>query len=154
MDLKKKAGALGIASSVLFAAGIAGAAWTTNGDGSGTATSGTDTPLTVTDASDGVELFPGGSTNITVNVDNDNPYNVNVSDFVANGAITSNVTACDVSTVTFTPDGSVDEVVAANSDEDIIAGSLAMDVDDADDDCKTAVFTVPVTAHGASTSAS
>ena len=154
MDFKKKVGALGVASSVLFAAGIAGAAWTTNGDGSGTATAGEDSDLVVTDGAQSDALYPGGTVDILVDVANPNSYNVDVSDFDANGAIASDAVDCDVSTVTFTEDDSVDYVLAGGNDTaEFVAGTLSMNVDTADDDCKLATFTVPVTANGTSTSA-
>lgn len=152
MDLKKKVGALGVATAVVFGAGIAGAAWTTNGDGTGTAKAGTDAGLDVDDAVQAAPLYPGGTVNIIVDVANPNTYNVAVSDFDANGAITADDEDCDVSTVTFTSNEAVSYVLGGTNDTaELVAGTLSMNVDTADNDCKLATFTVPVTANGSST---
>ena len=147
MDFKKKVGALGAASSVLFAAGIAGAAWTSNGSGSGSATAGTNAPLVIAGATSDT-LYPTLTVDFTVNVDNPNPYDVTVTGFAQDGTITSSDTDCNAASVTFTP-GSVSQEITADTAEDVVAGTLTMS-NAANDDCKLATFTVPLTVAGAS----
>lgn len=69
---KKKVAAATVATLALASAGVASAFWTTDGSGTGSADTGTDTAWDVTtNAATGAVLTPGGPTqNVVINVHN------------------------------------------------------------------------------------
>src|SRR6476619_6247977 len=72
---------------VMTAVGFVYAAWTTNGSGSGYAKAGTAQSLTTVDvsATTSASLYPGQSGNVTLKINNPNPYNVRVTAVALNG---------------------------------------------------------------------
>src|SRR4051812_49040696 len=71
----------------LMASGVAWAAWTADGTGNGYAKATTAVALTTSDASASTtaQLYPGGSGDVKVTINNPNPYAVNVTS-ISNGA--------------------------------------------------------------------
>src|SRR5438552_4646382 len=91
---------------VALAASIAFAAWTTGGSGSGYVAAGSEQDLTTLSvaASTTSLLYPNGSADVKVKINNPNPYKVLVSQVNGgSGSITSGDAACDASSgVSFT----------------------------------------------------
>lgn len=74
----KRIGALGTATVAVMGAGVAFAAWTTNGTGTGTASAGSATALSITSTAV-TGLYPTASKTVEVTVSNTNPYRVQLS---------------------------------------------------------------------------
>ena len=75
---------LAIAGSVI---GVAIAAWTTGGSGSGQATAGSATSMTISAGTPSTSLYPTASAGVAAAISNPNPYKVHVSS-ISLGAIT------------------------------------------------------------------
>jgi hypothetical protein len=148
---------------VLTIAGVAFAAWTSDGSGSGSATSGTSASSLIASATAGTGLYPGAIKTLTVTVDNPNSYPVVVTKIIAGVSDAVGTPSC--------PAGSVDTAVLGDgsaaltpvggsvSDNKIAAYSgsgakptrsytltVAMDAT-AIDACKSQSFTIPLTAN-------
>ena len=149
--------ALVIAGSVI---GVAIAAWTTGGSGSGQASAGTAASMTISAGTPSTNLYPTASADVAAVVSNPNPYKVHVSS-VSLGAVTvdGGHSACNTGSVTVTSpqtNGGLGWDVPAKSGA--VNGSLNLDLANAismsnaaTDSCQGATFTVALTATGAST---
>jgi len=132
---------------------VAFAAWLANGTGSGYAEAGTAQELTTsgTPTTTGV-LYPGGSGDLALAINNPNPYPVTVVSVTGNGTITSNMAGCEPENhgVTFADQTELDlQVPAEGSASHVLAGAVAMD-QTAADACQGATFTVPIALAGVS----
>ena len=152
--VSRKMAVISAATGVLMAAGIAFAAWTATGGGSGYAKATSAQPLTTVDvsATTGATLYPGATGDVELEIDNPNPYPVRVTDVSQDGSITVDVghAACDVGSITFTDQtGLTLDVGAETSEPFTLSGSIEMGAT-ATDDCQGATFTVPVALSGVS----
>jgi hypothetical protein len=150
--------ALVIAGSVI---GVAIAAWTTGGSGSGQASAGTAASMTISAGTPSTNLYPTASADVAAVVSNPNPYKVHVSS-VSLGAVTvdGGHSACNTGasvsvTSPQTNSGAGWDVPAKSG---AVNGSLNLDLANAismdnaaNDSCQGATFTVALTATGAST---
>ena len=150
--------ALVIAGSVI---GVAIAAWTTGGSGSGQASAGTAASMTISAGTPSTNLYPTASADVAAVVSNPNPYKVHVSS-VSLGAVTVDAghSACNTGasvsvTSPQTNSGAGWDVPAKSG---AVNGSLNLDLANAismdnvaNDSCQGATFTVALTATGAST---
>jgi hypothetical protein len=162
--MKNRKKFVGIMAATLMIGGVAFAAWTANGTGTGTAEAIEAQGLTITpEGAD--DLYPGGPFDLTVDISNPNPYPVEVTsifqtegdDITADAAHTT--AGCDGTTVEFTDQSGTWSVPAATDSstpgvlEDVLlAGSLSMPNEGAQDACQGATFTVPLDLLGASDS--
>ena len=146
------------AGSMLFGiiavTAVAYAAWTASGSGQGYAKAGTAQLLTTVDvsATTPATLYPSGTGNVLLRINNPNPYPVQVTTVNGNGTITSDKGAlCDASTgVTFTNQtGLTLNVPASSAATFTLTGAVAMS-NASDNTCQGAVFTIPVSLSGAS----
>ena len=150
--------ALVIAGSVI---GVAIAAWTTGGSGSGQASAGTAASMTISAGAPSTNLYPTASADVAAVVSNPNPYKVHVSS-VSLGAVTVDAghsacnTGASVSVTSTQNNGGLGWDVPAKSGA--VNGSLNLDLANAismdnvaNDSCQGATFTVALTATGAST---
>jgi hypothetical protein len=159
---RKLAAAAGV-TAVGLGGMIAYAAWTTSGSGSGTVSARSASALVVADGHVSNTLYPNGTADLVVTVNNPNAYNVNVTSIVqgalASGsattaAISDNAGGCTASTVTYTPPaGGVNFVVGAGATYTVTLHNVISMSNGAEDACQGATFTVPVIANGASTAA-
>ena len=145
--------ALVIAGSVI---GVAIAAWTTGGSGSGQASAGTAVSMTISAGTPSTNLYPTASADVAAVVSNPNPYKVHVSS-VSLGAVTvdGGHSACNTgASVTVTSpqtNGVTGWDVPANGSLNLdLANAISMS-NAATDSCQGATFTVALTATGAST---
>jgi P pilus assembly chaperone PapD len=152
--LAKRAVSLSILLVVLLAGSIAFAAWTTSGSGSGYVAAGSEQDLTTLSvaASTTSLLYPAGSADVKVRINNPNPYDVLVTDIDGgSGAITSGDATCDTSNgVSFT-DQSGSWTVPAGSASTVTLTDAASMSNASVDECQAETFTIPVDLTGAST---
>src|SRR6476619_7013862 len=149
--------ALVIAGSVI---GVASAAWTTGGSGSGQASAGTAASMSISAGTPSSSLYPTASADVAAVISNPNPYKVHVSS-IALGAISvdGGHSGCNTGSVSVTSpqdnSGSGWDVPAKSG---AVNGTLNVDMANAismsnaaNDSCQGATFTVALTATGAST---
>jgi hypothetical protein len=157
---KKRLVVLAILLVAATAIGVAIAAWTTGGSGSGQASAGTAASMTISAGTPSTNLYPTASADVAAVVSNPNPYKVHVSS-IALGAITvdGGHSSCNTGSVSTTSpqdnSGSGWDVPAKSGG---VNGSLNVDLANAismsnaaNDSCQGATFTVALTATGAST---
>lgn len=154
----QKVSIVGGTVATLMAGGVAFAAWTSTGEGSGTATAGSAQGLTVTGG--GVTgLYPSGDQSFNVTVKNNNSYSVRIdqieltgNDSVSNGGSLPSAAACAMSDVTpeIAHDGNGTLIAAGGTATINGAVKVTMHID-ASDNCQSADFNVGVkaTAHSA-----
>lgn len=141
------------------AIGVAIAAWTTGGSGSGQASAGTAVSMTLSAGTPSSSLYPMASADVAAVVSNPNPYSVHVSS-IALGAVTVDAghSGCNTASVSVTSpqtnSGAGWDVPAKSGG---VNGSLSIDLANAismsnaaNDFCQGATFTVALTATGAS----
>jgi hypothetical protein len=135
----------------LIAAGVAYAAWTASGTGSGYAKAGTAQELTTdTVAVTSGLLAPGLTGNVFVKITNPNTYAVQVTDVDRTGAITSGDATCDASdSVTFT-DQNITQNIAAGATTTVTLTNAVSMSNASVNACQGKTFTIPVTLTGAS----
>ena len=168
---KRRSMIVGVVVAVVLVAGVAFAAWTASGSGSGSAEAVSAQDLTTTAATpQSAQLYPGGTGDLELTINNPNPYPVRVTGvaFDATGYVdsdqASDCTDAPASTnptgVTFngyTANGTTEpylDVPAASGGTDgtatfTLAGTVSMDNTSANG-CQGAVFDIPVTLDGAS----
>ena len=154
----KRSIAVGAAVAVVSLAGVAYAAWTASGTGSGSAKAGTASALSTVDASASLlpsdNLYPGGTGTVVVKIHNPNSYPVKVTAINGNGAITGSggTGPCSTTGVTFANQTNLTPgwLVAANNDLLVTLNGAAAMSNASDDGCQGATFTIPVTLVGAS----
>jgi hypothetical protein len=140
--------------------GVAIAAWTTGGSGSGQASAGSASSMAISAGTPSSSLFPGASADVAATVSNPNPYAVHVSS-VSLGTITVDAghSGCNTASLSVTSPqsngGSGWDVPAKSGG---VNGSLNLDLanaismdNTANDSCQGATFTVALIATGAST---
>ena len=156
---KGRKGIKRLAVGVMFAAiavagSVAVAAWLSSGTGSGFAKATTAQDLSTIDAqaSTSATLYPGATGDVTIDIDNPNPYPVRVTSVTGTTAITSDAgAACNASTgVVFADQTGLTLDVAANTDATFtLTGAVSM-TNASDNSCQGAVFTIPVSLSGQS----
>jgi hypothetical protein len=152
-----RVGALLVGVSVI---GVAVAAWTTGGSGSGQASAGSAGSMTISAGTPSTSLYPTASADVAATVSNPNPYKVHVSS-ISLGAISvdGGHSSCNTASLSVTSpqsnSGSGWDIPAksggVNGSLDIdLANAISM-TNAANDSCQGATFTVALTATGAST---
>lgn len=140
-------------AALLTGVGVAYASWTTQGTGNGSATAATDVALQVAGTT-AAGLVPNTSRDITITVTNPNEYKVALSSLALDTAgITTAVSGCSASSVTYTAPASLAAVVPAKvgstNGTQTFTGTISMS-NAATDECKTALFNVALKAVGQS----
>jgi hypothetical protein len=146
---RKKIFVAGTAVAGLLCSGVAWAAWTADGTGNGYAGATTAEALTTSVATATADLYPGGTGDVKVTINNSNDYAVNVTSIAGNGTITDDKAACTITGVTFANQTGTWNVAANGSSTVTLADAASMS-NASDDGCQGAVFTIPVTLTGAS----
>ncbi len=147
--------------AALVVSAVAFAAWTSNGSGTGTATAGTASGVTLSNGTASTLLVPNGSADVATVVANPNAYNVQVSSIAldttqgTNGfSVDAGHSGCDLSSLSFTTqtNGGSGWTVNASGNLNVdLTGAISMS-NAANDSCQGATFTVYLTATAASTS--
>ncbi|HEY8201173.1 MAG TPA: hypothetical protein VII47_07450 [Actinomycetota bacterium] len=140
----------GIAASSL-AAGVAFAAWTASGDGSGSAHATHHANSTIASASLGADLYPGATKSFTVTINNPNDYPSIVTSIDAGSS--NAVSGCSAATVTSDAKADAAGLVQSDGSTKIIApqgsGTYTLTshmIADPQQACEDATFTLPLTA--------
>jgi len=144
----KRSAVVGTTVTALFGAGIAFAAWTTDGEGSGAVTAWQAQDLTV-EVDPVVGLFPTGTVNVQFTVTNPNDYKVKLGNATLK-SVTADQAGCDATVVT---GGPVDLSGVAVLAKDATTASQTFPVtmsNNATDECQGAVFTVTLSVTGLS----
>jgi hypothetical protein len=141
---KRRVTVLATLTSVMLIAGVAFAAWTSTGSGSGAATADlASNASTVASAAAGDDLFPGADTTISVTVTNNEAYPVMVSGFDAGSSSVIADPACAAGTVTTDADSSPADTViepGETADYDLDAHMI----NDPANGCQGASFSIPL----------
>lgn len=156
--MSKRATALGTATIAVMGAGLAYAAWTADGTGSGTVQAVTAQAVTTVAATTSPDLFPTGDGDLLVKVANSNPYAVTVTAITqtASTNILSGDSTCDgvngaANGVTFTDATGLTAVVPAGSSGTLITLPNAVHMsNNSVTACSGQTFTVPVDIAAAS----
>ena len=146
----------GVLAAVLVASGVAYAAWTSSGVGSGRASSGSAVQLTVNAVTGAADLYPGFTEgDVYFTITNTNPYAVTFTSMTLGSAIVNEVpgdaTACPPTNVTATGATGLSLTVGANTTSallsipNVVSMALA-----APDGCQAKGFNIPLTLSGAS----
>ena len=144
----KRSAVVGGTAAALFGIGVAVAAWTNYGEGSGSVTAATGAPLTVT-VTDVNGLFPTGSVDVPFTVTNTNDYDVTLSKAeLKTVTVDAAHSACATSVVTGS-DVVLSDVVATGATSPSQDFTLTMS-NAASDACQGAVFTVTLGVTGLS----
>jgi hypothetical protein len=146
-------------AAVAVNAGAAWAYWRLTGSGTGVAQAGTVIELTLKGRSDDRKpLYPGGTSNLTVTVTNDNNFPIEVTTVSAgSGKVTADeqhrAAGCRTTGVVVSKDvQEVSWVVQRNTiGVFTLADGISMD-NNSDSACQGATFTIPVTATAVSSS--
>lgn len=151
MHVRTKVVGVAAAVTVFATAGIAWAAWTSQGSGSGTAQTSTDQASSITAEASAPDLYPGADKTITVGIDNPNPYPVIVTGIsgssspLQNGCAAASVTSDARSNAAglLQSDGITKVIAAGGEGVYVLATHM---VDDPDDACKLQTFALTLTA--------
>lgn len=153
MRKTQKTAIIGGTVAVLFAGGVAFAAWTSTGTGTGTVGAGAAEGLTV-HVVGATDLKPTETVSLDITVDNGNSYAVNLDSLTYNSAESSvtggNGVACsvaDLSNVDSLP--TIVDRIDDNGTSAVHSVDVTMD-DDASPDCQNATFNLvfDASAHG------
>jgi hypothetical protein len=143
--------ALVVAGSLI---GVAIAAWTTGGSGSGQASAGSAASMTISAGTPSTSLYPNGSADVAASISNPNPYGVHVSS-ISLGAVSVDAghSGCNLPSISVTSPqangGSGWNIAASGSTNVDLTNAISMS-NAANDSCQGATFTVALTATGAS----
>lgn len=158
MSFSRKLLALPLMTGALLAAGVAFAAWTSDGTGSLTAQSTTSEDSVIAAGTYAADLYPGAAKSVTVTISNPNDYPVLVTSLAAGSSGVVNTT-CVAGTVTgdaraldatglVQSDGTTKTVAANGSGTYTVTTRMAASAADA---CKSQTFTLALTATIVST---
>jgi len=147
MIRKVAAGAL--VAAAVFSIGWAGASWIVESTGDGAARSGAADALIVSPGVPDVALFPGGTGDVAVSVENPNAWPVTVTSFTVTGPIVSDDAACDAAGHHVTVADQTGEwlIPAGETVEIHLADAASMGLDAASE-CQAVTFTVPFALAG------
>jgi hypothetical protein len=130
--------------TVGLGSGVAYAYFTSSGTGSGTASVGTMKAVTLVDATGTVtsKLIPGGHGDVTLTIKNTNDFPVTLTRVDPHGTPSSS--ACGTTGVTFAPQDSRSDTIAASGDTTVtLANAASMDAS-SDTACQGANISIPV----------
>jgi hypothetical protein len=149
-NITKRSIAITAAVAALAGAGVAFAAWTTNGSGSGSVTAASSKQLVITQSGTATGLYPTGSVPVSFTVKNDNPYAVALTG-ATGGTFTVDAahSGCNVASLSATPVSLTGTTVAANSTSPAQQITVKMD-NTAVDACQGATIGFTISVSGAS----
>ena len=149
MYSRKIAAALGVITAFLLSCGVAAAAWSSNGTGSATAKAATAQGVTTSAVAVTTGLlYPGGTGDLVLQVNNPNPFPVRVSAVAAgSGSVTASggIGTCATHGVALsaTQSGLTFDIAASSSGTRTFAGVVSMSTA-SESGCQGATFTIPV----------
>lgn len=144
--------AFGLATAGIVAAGgIAWAAWSANGSGSGRAQSVTAVSITVTAVSGTADLYPGFTDgDVYFTLTNSNPYPVRFTAMSSGTVTSSDTTACPSANVTIdaSASGLALDVAANSTSATLSIADVVNMAASAPDGCQGKSFTITLTLTG------
>ena len=149
----KKIAAVLLGATAFSVVGVAFAAWTSNGLGTGAAQSTTSKDSVIAAGVSAADLYPGALKSVTVTVSNPNDYPIIVTQ-ISNGSSDA-IGTCVAGSVTATGLGALNSstAVAQDGGATVIAangsGTYRLQtrmIGDASDGCKSQTFNLPLTA--------
>ena len=138
---KRSAVALG-AAGVVLVAGVAYAAWSSNGAGTGSVTAKTAVD-SVIQPNSGTGLYPGSDTTFTVTIDNKNDYVVKVDSISGGSSTAIPDTNCAADTVTSDASTAPGTIAAHGTTTFTLHAHM---IANPDNSCQGRSFTLPLTA--------
>jgi hypothetical protein len=149
MNLKRKILAALAVMAVIIGGGVAYAAWTAGGTGSGAAKAATAQPLVVTAGTTTADLYPGFTQgDVFLKVANPNPYAVNITSLTP-GTITTSSGTCAASNITVAPaTGLSINVPAGATAAAVTVPNIVSMIAAAPDACQNVTFTITVSVAG------
>lgn len=158
MRFRTKAAAATAAVALAASGGIAWAAWTSSGSGSGTAQTTTDQSSEISAAAFAPDLYPGADKSVSVEITNPNDYPVIVTSISGSSSVLQN--GCAAGSVTSDARSAAAGLAQSDGTTKVIAPNSAADyvidthmVNDPSDACKLQTFPLALTA-GLSSAAS
>ncbi len=144
-----------VAMVAAFAVTVAMAAWLAGGTGNGYAKADAAKALTTSPVSGSAItsglLYPGGTGDVKLTINNPNPYPVEVTSIAQTPSSTITASGgsgtCTTTGVSFT-DQTGNWVVPANGSQTVTLSGAAAMSNSSDDGCQGALFTIPVTLTG------
>ncbi len=137
------------ALTVGIGGGAAFAYFTSSGRGSGAASVGTPSPVTVLQATGTVtnKLYPGTTGDLLLTLDNPNPYAVTITSVGSSGAVTGSggVGTCTVTGVSVVTQSGLNVTVASGSSVSVVIPGAAEMGSTSDSGCQGATFQAPIT---------
>jgi hypothetical protein len=148
-NFAKRSIAITATVGALVGAGVAFAAWTSQGTGTGTATAGSATNLVITQTGTATGLYPTGQVSVPFTVKNTNPYSVTLATAKAsNFTVDAGHSGCLVSAISGV-DLTLSDVLTTGSTS--AAKNMVIKMDNtAVDACQGATFTFDIKVTGAS----
>lgn len=134
---------------VLAVGGAAGAYFTSSGSGSGHGTTGTMSTVTLsaTAGAPSTPLYPGGTGDVSLEVNNPNTYNVTLVSVAADGTIRPDAghSSCTTTGVTFTNQSGLSTTIpgSASNYQIHLSGAVSMSVASSSG-CQGATFSIPL----------
>jgi hypothetical protein len=150
MSKRKKALVALVGVAVMVLGGIAYAAWTADGSGTGTAHARTAIVVDVNAATGTADLYPGATDgDVHFTLDNDNPYAVTFNGFTVGTITSSDEDNCPASLVSVDDSGAISVPVAANTSgaAGVIDGVVSLD-HAATDGCQGVTFGIGLSLTG------
>jgi hypothetical protein len=150
MSKRKKILVALVGVAVMVLGGIAYAAWTADGSGTGTAHARTAIVVNVNAATGTADLYPGATDgDIHFTLDNDNPYAVTFTGFTTGSITSSDEANCPASLVSVDDSGAISAPVAANTSgaAGAIDGVVSLD-HAAADGCQGVTFNIGLSLTG------
>ena len=150
---RKTTGRLVAVLAVVGVLAVGGAAWayfTSSGSGTGHASTGTMSTVTLnaTAGTPSTPLYPGGTGDVSLEVNNPNAYAVTLVSVTGNGTITHDGphSGCTTTGVTFTDQTGLSTTIpaSATNHQILLSGAVSMD-STSSNGCQGAAFSIPVT---------
>lgn len=150
MRISHRLAVLGAGTALVATAGVAFAAWTVDGSGTGAATTATASDLTVVAESVDTGIYPGGPAGgVGFKVTNPNPFDVRLTS-LSYGALGTGGSACAAANVSIAPTAptTVDILVPAGQTVSRTVGGVLQLGAAADDSCQGVPLTVGLSFSG------
>jgi hypothetical protein len=151
----KKLSVVLVSAAAVSVVGVAFAAWTSSGLGSGSAQATTSEDSVIAAGTFAADLYPGALKSVTVTISNPNDYPVVVTQIsdgssaaigtCAAGSVTATGLGTDTSSVALDQDAGAGTVIAANGSGTYRLATRM--IGDATDGCKSQTFNLPLTAR-------
>jgi hypothetical protein len=139
--LTRRTATVAAAMAAATGVGVAYAAWTSNGSGTGQAVTRTSVDSVISPSADGVSLYPGATSSFQVSVTNPNDYPVTV--LTISSGSSNEVNGCAAGSVLSDASAPGTDIAPNSSATFTLTSHMVADPSNA---CKSQTFTLPLTA--------